>query len=55
MIRREDIYFMWYAHRATKTIDTYRIGFASSVDGQSWQRNDHLSGIDVSPVVGTVR
>jgi hypothetical protein len=45
----EDTYFMWYAHRATKTIDTYRIGFASSVDGLHWQRNDTLSGIDVSP------
>lgn len=49
VIHRENTYFMWYAHRATKTIDTYRIGFASSEDGRNWQRNDSLSGIDVSP------
>lgn len=48
VIRIEDTYFMWYAHRATRTIDTYRIGFASSVDGRHWDRNDALAGIDVS-------
>ena len=42
-------YFMWFAHRATKNIKTYRIGFASSTDGQHWLRNDAISGIDVSP------
>lgn len=49
VIHREDTYFMWYAHRATRTTDTYRIGFASSMDGRHWERNDPLSGIDVSP------
>ena len=49
VIHREKTYFMWYAHRATRTIDTSRIGFASSVDGRHWVRNDALSGIDVSP------
>lgn len=44
----EDTYFMWFAHRATKDIPTYRIGFASSTDGLKWDRNDALSGIDVS-------
>lgn len=48
VIHREDTYFMWYAHRATRTIDTYRIGFASSTDGRRWDRRDTLSGIDVS-------
>lgn len=47
--RVEDIYYMWFAHRASKTVDKYRIGFASSRDGRQWQRNDALSGIDVSP------
>ncbi len=42
-------YFMWFACRATPDIPTYRIGFASSKDGRNWQRNDALSGIDVSP------
>ena len=43
-----DRYYMWFAHRATKHIDTYRMGFASSLDGEHWQRNDAISGIDVS-------
>jgi len=45
---KEGTYFMWFAHRATKDIATYRIGFASSSDGLKWDRNDALSGIDVS-------
>jgi hypothetical protein len=49
VIRRDGGYYMWYAHRATRTIDTYRIGFASSRDGRTWNRQDALSGIDVSP------
>jgi hypothetical protein len=48
VIYREGLYFMWYAHRATKTIDSYRLGFASSVDGRKWYRADGLSGLDVS-------
>lgn len=44
----EGLYAMWFAHRATKKIDTYRIGFASSADGLKWERNDSMSGIDVS-------
>lgn len=46
--RTEQGYFMWFAHRATKNIDTYRIGFAWSEDGLLWRRDDTLSGIDVS-------
>lgn len=49
VLKHDGTYFMWYAHRATRTIDTYRIGFASSVDGRVWHRADDLSGIDVSP------
>lgn len=48
VIRMDGTYYMWFAHRATKTIDTYRIGFASSRDGRKWDRADSLSGIDVS-------
>jgi hypothetical protein len=44
----EGVYFMWFAHRATRDIPTYRIGFASSHDGLKWYRNDALAGIDVS-------
>ena len=49
VIREGGTYFMWFAHRATRDIATYRIGFASSTDGRTWHRNDALSGIDVSP------
>ena len=45
---REGIYYMWFAHRATVDIETYRIGFASSRDGLTWDRMDTLAGIDVS-------
>ena len=45
---KNDTYYMWFAHRATKNIDTYRIGFAYSKDGLKWVRHDQLSGIDVS-------
>lgn len=38
-------YYMWFAHRATATSATYRIGFASSNDGISWNRNDAIAGI----------
>lgn len=44
----DGMYCMWFAHRATKDIATYRIGFASSLDGLKWDRNDELAGIDVS-------
>lgn len=47
--RLDGTYFMWFAHRATATVDTYRIGFASSQDGRNWRRQDALAGIDVSP------
>jgi hypothetical protein len=43
-----DRYHMWFAHRATKNIATYRMGYASSKDGLNWQRNDSIAGIDVS-------
>ncbi|MGF1765965.1 hypothetical protein L4D06_01040 [Enterovibrio makurazakiensis] len=41
-------YHMWYAHRASKYIETYRIGYSTSNDGLSWDRQDESSGIDVS-------
>jgi hypothetical protein len=43
------IFHMWFAHRATKDIPTYRIGYACSEDGMSWHRDDSLAGIEVSP------
>lgn len=41
-------YCMWYAHRASKDISTYRIGYATSKDGVHWERKDSFAGIDVS-------
>jgi hypothetical protein len=48
VIRKNGIFYMWFAHRATKDIETYRIGFATSHDGRNWSRNDAIAGIDVS-------
>lgn len=35
---------MWFAHKG----ESYRLGYAESLDGLNWQRNDALAGIDVS-------
>ncbi len=48
VLYREGHYFMWYAHRATATTDTYRIGFSFSQDGRTWHRADALAGITVA-------
>lgn len=44
----DGMYYMWFAHRATSDISTYRIGFANSSDLLNWNRYDNLAGIDVS-------
>jgi len=38
------IWRMWYSHRG----ESYRIGYAESVDGRHWTRYDNKAGIDVS-------
>jgi hypothetical protein len=48
VVKWKDRYHMWFAHRASKLIDTYRIGYAVSEDCYTWDRDDELSGIDVS-------
>jgi len=48
VICRDGTFYMWFAHRATRDVSTYRIGFASSRDGRSWSRDDAKAGIDVS-------
>lgn len=48
VIRQGDLYRMWYSYRAQVNVSTYRIGYAESIDGLSWERKDELSGIDVS-------
>lgn len=44
VIRTDDCYRMWYSHRG----DSYRIGYAESRDGVSWERLDDLAGIEAS-------
>ncbi len=45
-------YHMWFSYRGSADFrggrGSYRIGYASSTDGQSWQRDDSKAGIDVS-------
>jgi hypothetical protein len=45
VVRGEDGYRMWYSVRG----DRYRIGYAESLDGLSWERLDHEAGIEASP------
>ena len=44
VLREDDIYKMWYSYRG----EAYKIGYAESVNGDSWIRKDSLSGISVS-------
>lgn len=43
-------YRMWYSFRASEGAQTYRIGYAQSQDGLSWERLDDQVGISVSGV-----
>ena len=44
----DNMYQMWFAHRGTKDYATYRIGYAKSIDGINWTRDDKQSGITIS-------
>ncbi len=44
VVKIKDKYHMWYSYRGKE----YRIGYATSYDGISWERRDEDSGIDVS-------
>lgn len=54
VVQKEDgIYKMWYSYRnldsyRTLSSNSYRIGYAESSDGISWDRKDDLAGIEVS-------
>lgn len=53
VLREDGIYKMWYAKRQAAGYrenkgQSYRIGYAESADGTSWQRLDQMVGIDVS-------
>lgn len=44
VMRDTDMWRMWYSHRGR----AYRIGYAESADGRTWERRDASAGIDVS-------
>lgn len=53
VIKENGIYKMWFGKRKkhdyrTKVSNTYRIGYAESVDGINWIRKDEQAGIDIS-------
>lgn len=53
VIKKAGRYLMWFGKRKKNdyrdnTENSYRIGYAESIDGIDWIRKDHLSGIDIS-------
>ncbi|MFQ5787998.1 MAG: hypothetical protein ACE5H1_08450 [Thermodesulfobacteriota bacterium] len=46
VIKEDGLYKMWYCCRLDNS--TYRIGYAESKDGLSWNRKDNEAGIDAS-------
>jgi len=44
VLREDGIWKMWFAHKG----DAYRLGYAESIDGIHWERNDALAGLGVS-------
>ena len=53
VIKLNETYLMWYSYRQKSEYRTdrdksYRIGFASSIDGLTWIRKDDLAGISCS-------
>ena len=44
VLRDGSVWRMWFAHKG----EAYRIGYAESLDGLSWVRDDSYAGIDVS-------
>ncbi len=47
VLKDNNIYKMWYSYRASPRGETYRIGYAESVDGINWQRMDE--GVKLEP------
>jgi hypothetical protein len=42
-------YKMWYSYRNGLNAETYRVGYAESMDGRHWQRKDEQVALDVTP------
>jgi hypothetical protein len=45
VVVEDGVWRMWFSYKST----CYRIGYAESRDGLSWERLDYLAGIDLSP------
>lgn len=45
VIKDGPLYRMWFCYRG----DRYRIGYAESADGRTWDRQDSRVGIDITP------
>ena len=48
VLKDPDVYRMWFCARGDVGRDTYRIGYAESKDGITWERMDEKETIDVS-------
>jgi hypothetical protein len=48
VIKEKSIYKMWYSYRGKNEIDTYRIGYAESLDGIIWTRKDDEVKMEIS-------
>lgn len=48
VLKEKGIYKMWYSYREAKEINTYRIGYAESVDGIKWTRMDKKINLNIS-------
>ena len=49
VIKDGSVYKMWYSFREQKSVQSYRIGYAESIDGLVWDRKDYLmNNFDVS-------
>jgi len=44
VVKEDGLWRMWFSYKSTN----YRLGYAESTDGLSWERLDHLAGIDVN-------
>lgn len=45
VIFENSVWKMWFAHKG----EGYRLGYAESLDGLTWQRRDEFAGLNVSP------
>ncbi|MFW0778039.1 MAG: hypothetical protein ACN2B6_10020 [Rickettsiales bacterium] len=52
VIYENDLYHMWFSHRKTQDYyggnGSYRMGYATSKDGKTWERDDRKAGIELS-------